>query len=61
MPLDKTKAFIETAPLADLTNRLLSYGIEFEPDWYILNQCKDCPALDGCGGMNGKCPYSKER
>ena len=34
---------------------------EHKPDWYTLNQCKDCPAVDGCAGMNGECPYSKER
>lgn len=30
-------------------------------DWEVLNQCKDCPAVDGCGGMNGECPYSDKR
>ena len=61
MPLDKIKDFIENASLNDLTNRLKSYGVEFEDDWDALNQCKDCPAVDGCAGMNGECPYSKER
>jgi len=40
----------------------LSYAQKFLCDNSdALNQCKDCPALDGCGGMNGKCPYSKEK
>jgi len=61
VPLDKIKDFIENASLNDLTNRLKSYGVEFEDDWDALNHCKDCTAMNGCGGMEGKCPYSKEK
>jgi len=59
--LDKVKDFIANSSLEELTTRLLSYGIEFTDDWDTLNQYKDCPAMNGCGGMDGKCPYSDKR
>ncbi len=26
-------------------------------DWDKVNKCKDCPAVQECGGMEGKCPF----
>lgn len=25
-------------------------------DWDKINKCQDCPAVQECGGMVGKCP-----
>ena len=57
-----TELFSKLMPINDFSFEYL--GVlpeESKPDWYALNQCKDCHAMNGCGGMNGKCPYSKER